>query len=214
MWMGLPYTVGVICINWVGDFAFLLLFLNLARYSVKKNFKKILIASLIGLALGLIADLASYFILYRISRTLHIYPPEIAIPTSLFAMSFFILYGIYYVVLKYLLRLEGKKVKLVAISMAIFTNPVWFTLITGNLFTEYSVYFTPRRAIVGDCESIILSQCVSCSQINWSEERILPSEVEWCIELYSWHLNLTMPKRNNCSTIKLLCEKLSPQLKK
>ena len=220
MWMGLPATVGVICINWVGNFSFLLLFLNLAKYKIKNNFKKILITSLIGLALGLAADLASFFILKGIAVVLdplfevfRINPPEISIPISLFTISFFILYGIYYVVLKYLLRLERKKVKLVAISMAIFTNPVWFTLITGNLFTEYSVYFTPRKAILGDCRGAILSQCVSCSQINWSEERILPSEVEWCIELYSWRLNLTMPKRNNCSTIKLLCEKLSPQLK-
>lgn len=215
--MNLPSAIGVICIDLVGNFGFLLLFLKLVEYRIKNNFRKILIASIAGLVLGLLIDLISIFLLFKVIgrlfdplielsgiETL----PDVIIPILLFLISFPMLYGAYYEISKHLLKVDKKKIRILSVLMAIFTNPVWFTFINGILFTNYGVYFTQPKKILGDCRGTILSQCYSCFQVDWSEELALPSSIEECMKLYSPKLNLTMPQKINCKTIRPFCERL------
>jgi hypothetical protein len=138
-------TVKIIIIDWITDFVLLLIALYLIKFDIKKEFKKILLASFIGLGGGLVADFlgfwGSMFGYYFLAFTIPIFTIFMNIPILMFLISFAALYVVYYLISEHLLKIDKKKT--VAIFMAIFTNPLWLTLINASLF--YPDYFQEQQ---------------------------------------------------------------------
>lgn len=203
------YTIATIAINWTTDIALLVLILYLVKYEIKKNLKSIFISSLIGLFLGLSVDIIGFYLaLLLVSITdLDYYSGEILGIICIFFSSFCLIYLVYHAISKYFLKVRKDKIKFVAIFMAIFTNPVWFTIIIGKSIANVNVYFTPRRPILGSCFSHLISMCHLCDQRDWPESFTFSKETKECADIYTRSFNITN-RINDCYSLKPLCVKL------
>ena len=129
-------AVGIIIVDWLANFILLSLILYLIKFNVKREWKKIVLASIIGLIGGLIADFFGMFggiFLFFIGT---------------FVISFVILYYLYGWISRHILKIGKKKIMTVAVFMAFFTNPLWFTFINASLFYPENNPFYRRRSPV------------------------------------------------------------------
>lgn len=151
-------AIKVIIVDWVTDFVLLLVALFLIKFNIKKELKRIFLASFIGLFGGLLADIMGVFGGF--------FDYFVPIPIFMFTVSFAVLYGVYHLISKHLIKVDKKKIKIVAIFMAIFTNPVWLTLINASLF--YPDYFVPKHpgSRYAWCEAKKVEYCFRWSQIS------------------------------------------------
>lgn len=189
-------AIKVIIIDWIADFVLLLIVLFLIKFNIKKEFKKILLASFIGLVGGLLADILGIF-----GSMFDFF----VIPIFMFTISFASLYGVYYLISKHLLKVDKKKIKTVAIFMAIFTNPLWLTLINASLF--YPDYFvSPKQRFIAEqeCRARFMQWCHQCLVSGWSDDITIPLEILPCMQEYN-PLNMLLTKDSTCRYVKPIC---------